>query len=265
MNRVGDWALSLGFLLTIALTADLSFATIFSLAPYLNTDLILILALLLLVGASAKSAQLGLHSWLASAMEGFTGKQSLTRKTGKDSSLKDLNWEACIGLMIGDGYCSKLQSLTSNSRMQFSFREKWFVEWLQFTVFCFDGKDTRFCTGKIQPHTSKSGAPHYFLKTRQLPVFTKLRLLFYNVKGTKVLTPASLSFFSPISLAYLLMSDGYWDKTIHICTENFDRKSVQLLVFSLRKLGVICTLKKRGEGFRIRLSSRGTNLAHVRK
>nr|QCQ68451.1 NADH dehydrogenase subunit 5 [Synchytrium endobioticum]QCQ68470.1 NADH dehydrogenase subunit 5 [Synchytrium endobioticum]QCQ68489.1 NADH dehydrogenase subunit 5 [Synchytrium endobioticum]QCQ68508.1 NADH dehydrogenase subunit 5 [Synchytrium endobioticum]QCQ68527.1 NADH dehydrogenase subunit 5 [Synchytrium endobioticum] len=77
MNRIGDWALSLGLLLTIALTADLSFATIFSLASYLNTDLILILAVLLLIGASAKSAQLGLHSWLASAMEGPTPVSAL--------------------------------------------------------------------------------------------------------------------------------------------------------------------------------------------
>nr|YP_009659004.1 NADH dehydrogenase subunit 5 [Synchytrium microbalum]QCQ69002.1 NADH dehydrogenase subunit 5 [Synchytrium microbalum] len=77
MNRVGDWALSLGLLLTIALTADLSFATIFSLASYLNTNLILILAILLLIGASAKSAQLGLHSWLASAMEGPTPVSAL--------------------------------------------------------------------------------------------------------------------------------------------------------------------------------------------
>jgi hypothetical protein len=40
MNRVGDWGLSLGLLLSIALTADLSLATIFALASFLNTDLI---------------------------------------------------------------------------------------------------------------------------------------------------------------------------------------------------------------------------------
>ena len=49
--------------------ADLSFSSIFSMASYLNGDLILIIAILLLIGAIAKSAQLGLHTWLASAME----------------------------------------------------------------------------------------------------------------------------------------------------------------------------------------------------
>lgn len=77
INRIGDWALSIGILLTIALTGDLSFATIFSLASYLNTDLILILAIFLIIGASAKSAQLGLHSWLAHAMEAPTPVSAL--------------------------------------------------------------------------------------------------------------------------------------------------------------------------------------------
>ena len=72
MNRVGDLGLSLGLFFVIALVADLSFATIFSLASYLNTDLILIIAIFLLIGAAAKSAQFGLHTWLANSMEGPT-------------------------------------------------------------------------------------------------------------------------------------------------------------------------------------------------
>jgi NADH:ubiquinone oxidoreductase subunit 5 (subunit L)/multisubunit Na+/H+ antiporter MnhA subunit len=38
-------------------------ASIFSVASYLNGDLVFILTLLLLIGASAKSAQIGLSSW----------------------------------------------------------------------------------------------------------------------------------------------------------------------------------------------------------
>jgi len=52
--------------------SDLSMASIFSVASYLNGDLVFILTILLLIGASAKSAQVGLSAWLASAMEGPT-------------------------------------------------------------------------------------------------------------------------------------------------------------------------------------------------
>jgi NADH:ubiquinone oxidoreductase subunit 5 (subunit L)/multisubunit Na+/H+ antiporter MnhA subunit len=42
-------------------------ASLFSVASYLHGDLVFILTILLLIGATAKSAQLGLHTWLASA------------------------------------------------------------------------------------------------------------------------------------------------------------------------------------------------------
>lgn len=80
INRVGDWALTLGIQLTIGLISDLSMASIFSVASYLNGDLVFILTLLLLIGASAKSAQIGLSSWQASAMEGKITKRNYSSK-----------------------------------------------------------------------------------------------------------------------------------------------------------------------------------------
>jgi NADH-ubiquinone oxidoreductase chain 5 len=64
MNRVGDFGLSIAFFALFALFGTLNYATIFSLAPYLNETAITIISLLLFTGAAAKSAQLGLHSWL---------------------------------------------------------------------------------------------------------------------------------------------------------------------------------------------------------
>jgi len=79
MNRVGDDCLVLGILLTIAIFYDLQPACggSGSGGGGLNGDLILILTIFLIIGASAKSAQLGLHVWLPSAMEGPTPVSAL--------------------------------------------------------------------------------------------------------------------------------------------------------------------------------------------
>jgi NADH-ubiquinone oxidoreductase chain 5 len=70
MNRVGDMGLSIGFFAIFALFGSLDYATVFSLAPFMNETAITIIGLLLLMGAMAKSAQIPLHSWLPGSMEG---------------------------------------------------------------------------------------------------------------------------------------------------------------------------------------------------
>ena len=70
-NRVGDTLLTLGLFGIFWLFGNLDFATVFSMAPYLNETVITIIALLLFGGASAKSAQLLLNTWLPHSMEGL--------------------------------------------------------------------------------------------------------------------------------------------------------------------------------------------------
>ena len=77
MNRVGDMGLSIGFFAIFALFGSLDYATIFNLAPFMNETAITIIALLLLSGAMAKSAQIPLHSWLPGSMEGPTPVSAL--------------------------------------------------------------------------------------------------------------------------------------------------------------------------------------------
>jgi NADH-ubiquinone oxidoreductase chain 5 len=60
-NRVGDFFLTLGFFGLFFTFGTLDFATIFSLVPYINTNVITLITILFLLGAAAKSAQLGLH------------------------------------------------------------------------------------------------------------------------------------------------------------------------------------------------------------
>ncbi|MCY4431778.1 MAG: NADH-quinone oxidoreductase subunit L, partial [Rhodospirillales bacterium] len=82
MNRIGDVGLVLA-LAAIALTFDsLTFDAVFDAAGSTSATLLGLPALevigvLLLVGAMGKSAQIGLHTWLADAMEGPTPVSAL--------------------------------------------------------------------------------------------------------------------------------------------------------------------------------------------
>ena len=66
-NRVGDYFLTLGFFAIFYTFGTLDYATVFSIAPYINTNVITFISILLLLGAAAKSAQIGLHQWLPMA------------------------------------------------------------------------------------------------------------------------------------------------------------------------------------------------------
>ena len=72
VNRIGDMFQSQGLQLVIGVLGDLSFSTIFSTSRYINADILFLIVLTIIVGASAKSGQIGLHTWQPSAMEGPT-------------------------------------------------------------------------------------------------------------------------------------------------------------------------------------------------
>jgi len=50
---------------------NIDYSTVFALAPYYNENIITLIGICLLIGATAKSSQVGLHIWLPQAMEGF--------------------------------------------------------------------------------------------------------------------------------------------------------------------------------------------------
>ena len=77
MNRVGDMGLSIGFFALFAMFGSLDYSVIFSLAPFMNETAITVISLLIFMGAMAKSAQLGLHSWLPGSMEAPTPVSAL--------------------------------------------------------------------------------------------------------------------------------------------------------------------------------------------
>jgi len=76
-NRVGDCFLTIGMFIILWSLGNLDYSTVFSLAPYNNENIITIIGICLLIGAMAKSSQVGLHVWLPMAMEGPTPVSAL--------------------------------------------------------------------------------------------------------------------------------------------------------------------------------------------
>lgn len=70
-NRVGDCFLTLGIFGLLWSLGNIEYDTVFSLSPYINGTIISIIGIFLLIGAMAKSSQIGLHVWLPMAMEGL--------------------------------------------------------------------------------------------------------------------------------------------------------------------------------------------------
>ena len=76
-NRVGDCLLTIGMFAIIFSFGNLDYSTVFSIVPYINENIIFIIGLCILIGAMAKSSQVGLHVWLPMAMEGPTPVSAL--------------------------------------------------------------------------------------------------------------------------------------------------------------------------------------------
>jgi NADH-ubiquinone oxidoreductase chain 5 len=76
-NRVGDCFLTIGMFAILWSFGNIDYSTVFSLAPFINENIITIIGICLLIGAMAKSSQVGLHVWLPLAMEGPTPVSAL--------------------------------------------------------------------------------------------------------------------------------------------------------------------------------------------
>jgi NADH-ubiquinone oxidoreductase chain 5 len=76
-NRVGDCFLTIGIFAMLWSFGNIDYNLVFSLVPYYNENIITLIGICLLIGAIAKSSQIGLHIWLPQAMEGPTPVSAL--------------------------------------------------------------------------------------------------------------------------------------------------------------------------------------------
>jgi NADH-quinone oxidoreductase subunit L len=76
-NRVGDVGFIIGIMILFATFGTFNFADLFHLAPTMDKTLLTIAMICIFCGAVGKSAQLPLHVWLPSAMEGPTPVSAL--------------------------------------------------------------------------------------------------------------------------------------------------------------------------------------------
>ena len=77
VNRIGDFGFSLAMFLMVVNFGTLDFGRIFAAAPGKPVETLTAIALLMLVGATGKSAQIPLYVWLPDAMEGPTPVSAL--------------------------------------------------------------------------------------------------------------------------------------------------------------------------------------------
>lgn len=165
----------------------------------------------------------------------FSNKYNLDKEQLKNiSTLPKFLDKVLIGIMLGDGGIYRT-SETSNSRFEMSLGTgyKQFAESLGilFKEYMTTSVKTVEVKGKNKVYIN------YRLKTISLPIFNKYHEMFYIFNNEKnkyeKIIPKNISeLLDPVVLAYLIMTDGNYDKSrkrVRIYTNSYTKEEVQNL------------------------------------
>lgn len=235
VNRVGDMFLSIGFFAIFWVFGNVDYATVFSVAPFINETAITIIGLLLLIGAMAKSAQIGLHTWLPDnfLMSIFNGLgQLLTRSFSYTSSsaknpgnsripeqpLSEFLQSFLVGLIVAGCLVVRRHNdmLTARLSIKISVTKGIDLPWLDhiyslLSNYCYKGWST---SDEVDNRKSiESVTQRATLISGSLGVFYPLYALYWLTQrhnGTRTLTSDNLQHFNLVSLSAWIMATGYW-------------------------------------------------------
>ena len=114
-NRVGDCFLTIGMFAILWSFGNVDYSTVFSIAPFISTNLIIIIGICLLIGAMAKSSQIGLHVWLPMAMEGLVKRAFLKLHYMREHPiiLRSTSYFVTIGKILSIGQSAGNQSINT--------------------------------------------------------------------------------------------------------------------------------------------------------
>jgi hypothetical protein len=144
-----------------------------------------------------------------------------------------------IGIMLGDGSLYR-SSPTANVRFEMSFGEN-------YKDFALELGDLfgKYMSNPIKALEVKGKTKTYInyrLKTKSLPVFVEYFNIFYKFnedlnKNIKIVPSNIGELMNPIVLAYLIMTDGNFDKgrnRVRIYTNNYTKEEVELLAKAIK-------------------------------
>jgi len=175
--------------------------------------------------------------------------------------LPDYLEKVLIGLMLGDGSIYR-SSLTSNSRFEMSFGQtyKEYAESIGKLFINYASESSISTIKTVKLKVKDKVYINYRFKTASLSLFNKYHSFFYkiqeynnteynntsNIKPTlrfiKVIPDNIVEILDPVVLAYLIMSDGNFDKgrnRVRIYTNSFKKQEVEMLAHAINtKFGI---------------------------